>query len=148
MPLPELTGPRRPRWMLVDDDVLNVALMGTLLRQYCGAEVECFHDGTEALAAFASAPDSFDLIITDLEMPGLGGLELCRRLHAMSPSMKILVATGSGDITTEVATRAGFCGLLRKPFSVDTLLGVLAAAGQAGSAANAGEAQAACRASR
>lgn len=143
MPLPELTGPRRPRWMLVDDDMLNVALMGTLLRQYCGAEVECFHDGGEALAAFVSAPDSFDLIITDLAMPGIDGVELCRRMQAISPSVKILLATGSGDMTGEAAAQAGFCGLLRKPFLVDALVGALEAAGQ-----TVEKAQVACRARR
>ncbi|MEQ2008259.1 MAG: response regulator [Limisphaerales bacterium] len=130
--LPELNRTRRPHWMLVDDDEGNLNLMGRLLRHYCEAEVECFHDSEAALAAFTSAPETFDLIVTDLQMPGMDGVELCRRVHAVSPPVKILLATGSGDITCEHATRAGFCGLLRKPFLIGALLGALEATGKAG----------------
>lgn len=128
--LPELNRTRRPHWMLVDDDEVNLSLMGRLLRHYCEAEVECFHDSAAALAAFTSAPESFDLIVTDLQMPGLDGVELCRRVHAVSPPAKVLLATGSGCFTWETAAHAGFCGLLRKPFLVGALLGALEAAGK------------------
>ena len=124
-PLAELNRTRRPHWMLVDDDQMNLSLMGRLLRHYCEAEVECFRDSQDALAAFESAPDAFDLIVTDLQMPGMDGVELCRRMHSVSPPVKILLATGSGDVTVESATRAGFCGVLRKPFLVGALLGAL-----------------------
>lgn len=118
--------------MLVDDDVLNLALLGKLLGHYCEAEIQCFQDGREALAAFVAAPESFDFVVTDLEMPGMNGLELCRQMRAVSPPVKILLTTGSGDMTGETAVQAGFCGLLRKPFMVDALLNALEAAGQAG----------------
>lgn len=127
----ELNKIRRPHWMLVDDDVINLTLMGKLLRQHCEAEIECFHDSRAALAAFESAPASFDLIITDLQMPGMDGVEFCRRIHAVSPPVKILLATGTGDITRADAARAGFCGLLRKPFLIGALLRALESSGVA-----------------
>ncbi len=113
---------RRPRWMLVDDDILNLALLGKLLRDSTQAEIECFQSSRKALAALAAAPEAFDLVITDLDMPGLDGLELCRQMHALAPRLRILLTTASGDLTAEGAMRAGFCGLLRKPFLLGALL--------------------------
>lgn len=124
-PLPELNRTHRPRWMLVDDDTPNLTLMGKLLRHYCDADVDCFPDSQAALAAFAAAPASFDLIVTDLEMPGMNGLELCRRVHAIAPPVKVLLATGNPEMSCDRARRAGFCGLLHKPFLVGALLGAL-----------------------
>jgi CheY-like chemotaxis protein len=138
-----LSQTRRPRWMLVDDDALNVSLLGRLLGSYCEAEIECFHDGHAALAAFTSAPDTFDFIITDLEMPGMDGLELCRRMQAISPLIRILLTTANIEITRADAARAGFCGLLRKPFPLGALLEAVGTA-----AVKPGEIQAACRATR
>lgn len=148
MPLSGLNQTRRPRWMLVDDDILNVALLGRLLRQHCEAEIECFDNSREALTAFLSAPDRFDLIVTDLEMPGMDGLELCRQMRAISPPVKIVLATGSGLMTRESASQAGFCGLLRKPFPVEALLTVAEAAGRAATGREPGRDQAECRATR
>ena len=58
------------------------------------------------------APGAFDFVITDLEMPGLDGIELGRQLRAFSPTTKILLATGSGILTATEAVERGFCGLL------------------------------------
>ena len=127
-PLPELKRPRRPHWMLVDDDARNLTLMSKLIEHYCDAQVDCFRDSEAALAAFAEAPDGFDLIVTDLQMPGLNGVELCRRVHAVSPPTRVLLATRQSDVTCESATRAGFLGVLHKPYLVGALLGALAAA--------------------
>lgn len=120
--VPEASPARRPRWMLVDDDILNVALLGKLLRDGGGVETDCFQSGRAALAALASAPDAFDFIVTDLDMPSMDGRELCRQMHAISPRLRILLATTNGDLTSEDAARAGFCGLLRKPFPLAALL--------------------------
>lgn len=131
-PSPELNRTRRPHWMLVDDDALNLTLLAKLLQGCCEAEIECFDDGRAALAAFSSAPDTFDFIVTDLDMPGMDGLELCRRMLAVSPHVRILLATASGELTAEDAVRAGFCGLLHKPFLVGALLRAAVAPGAPG----------------
>jgi len=55
----------------------------------------CYTTG-EALAAFAESPAAYELVITDFEMPGMDGVELCRQLRAISPDQKIILATGSG----------------------------------------------------
>jgi len=127
-PLPELNRTHRPHWMLVDDDQRNLTLMSKLMAHYCDAQVDCYHDSAAALSAFAAAPDAFDLIVTDLQMPGMNGVELCRRIHAVSPPTRVLLATGQSDVTCEAAARAGFLGVLHKPYLVGALLGALEAA--------------------
>ncbi len=130
----EMNLTHRTHWMLVDDDERALSLMRTLLQRHYEVEVACYRDSLMAVAAFRSAPHAFACIITDLEMPGLDGLELCRLVHAIAPAVKILLATGRGDFTCEAATQAGFCALLRKPFLVSDLLGALEATGAAATA--------------
>jgi CheY-like chemotaxis protein len=120
---------RAARWMVVDDNEELLLLMKLLLEQIHGDAVDCFNSPTAALKAFASAPDAYEVVITDFEMPGIDGIEPCRRLHAMAQSVKIFLATGSGFFTETAAAHAGFLGLLNKPFRPEKLLAVLANAG-------------------
>jgi CheY-like chemotaxis protein len=118
-----------PRWMIVDDNEEILLLMRDIAAQFSDAEIECFNSPHAALAAFGAAPENFELVITDFEMPGMNGVELCRRLRAISSAAKILLATGSGLVSEEAAAHEGFCGLLHKPFPFASLQRALAAAG-------------------
>ena len=122
----------RPRWMIVDDNEDILLLMHEIVAQFSDAEIVCFNSPQAALAAFEAAPENFELVITDFEMPGMNGVELCHRLRAISPAAKILLATGSGMVSEEAAAGEGFCGLLRKPFPFAMLRRVLEAAGVLG----------------
>jgi CheY-like chemotaxis protein len=104
------------RWMIMDDNEEILSLMREITAQFGDAEIVCFNSPQAALAAFEAAPENFELVITDLEMPGMTGVELCRRLHAISPGAKNLLMTGSGMVSEEAAASEGFCGLLHKPF--------------------------------
>ena len=112
--------------MLVDDDDSLRVTIAKLLAAIAGVEVVSFSSGAAALKAFAAAPDTFALIVSDLDMPEMSGIEFCRRIKAVSQHQKILLATGSGIITQEEAPGFGFCGLISKPFSVATLRRALA----------------------
>jgi len=105
----------RTRWMVVDDNADVLEFVSTLLATISDAEVWRFRSGAEAAEAFASAPESFRFVITDLEMPGMSGIELCRWMQTLSPRLNILLMTGSAIVTREEAARFGFCGLLKKP---------------------------------
>jgi DNA-binding NtrC family response regulator len=120
---------KRPRWMIVDDNEDILWLLRHFATQVSDADNECFLSPYEALTAFATAPESFELVITDLEMPGLSGLTLCQRIHAISPATKILLMTGSEILTVSEALAKGFCGLLRKPFSIQKLRDTLEVVG-------------------
>jgi DNA-binding NtrC family response regulator len=105
LPLP--TG----RVLIVDDDPDMVALLRASLPEYetvgaCDAEV--------ALAELASAP--FDVMLTDVRMPGMDGIELCTRVSAQFPGMPVIVLTVSTSFEAAVgALRAGAYDYLPKP---------------------------------
>jgi CheY-like chemotaxis protein len=117
------------RWMIVDDSEEILALMEAIAGRLGGVAIECFNSPQAALAAFRAAPEKFQIVITDLEMPGMNGLEFCRELHEVSPAQKVLLSTGSEILTDEQAAQNGFCGLLHKPFLIASLQRALAAAG-------------------
>lgn len=114
--------------MLVDDDDGLRTTIAKLLAALMGVEVASFPSGAAALSAFAAAPDTFEFVVSDLDMPGMSGIEFCRRVRTVRPGIKVLLATGSGVITNDEARAYGFCGLIAKPFSVAALRRVLAAA--------------------
>jgi CheY-like chemotaxis protein len=117
------------RWMIVDDNQEILALMCAIVGRLSDAVIESFNSPQAALAAFTAAPDKFQFVITDLEMPGMNGIELCRRLVEIAPKLKVLLATGSGFVSDDAATDMGFCGLLHKPFPLSALRKVLDSAG-------------------
>ena len=119
----------RPCCMIVDDNEDVLLLMREIVAEFIDADVRCFHSPQAALAKFGAAPEAVGFVITDLEMPGMRGLELGERLWKLSPSLKILLATGSEILTDGEAARKGFCGLLHKPFPFAALRRVLQAAG-------------------
>jgi CheY-like chemotaxis protein len=109
------------RWMVVDEnhEVLDSAAM--LLERLGQAEVYKFCSGEEALNCFALFPTEFELIITDLELPGLNGVELCRRMRNISPSAKIILSTGGSITPEQFAIYSGFDAVLQKPYAVADL---------------------------
>ena len=112
--------------MLVDDDDGIREPIAKLLAAIAEVQVASFSSGAAALNALAAAPGTFEFIVSDLDMPGMSGIELCRRIKAEHPHLKVLLATGSGVITQEEAKGFGFCGMIQKPFSVATLRRALA----------------------
>jgi two-component system, NtrC family, C4-dicarboxylate transport response regulator DctD len=119
----------KTRWMIVDDDADVLLLLSDLAAQLTDGEIGCFRSPRAALAAFADAPEKFHFVITDLEMPDMDGIQLCRRLRAISPKIKILLATGGRLLTNAEAVQNGFCGMLHKPFPLPAMQRALALAG-------------------
>lgn len=109
------------RWMLVDDDEGALAFMRTFVSKLGVTEIECYTNAEDALAAFEASPESFELVITDFQMPGMDGVELARRILNLAPNIKILLTTGSNLFNDEVAAREGFSGFLKKPFQFTAL---------------------------
>jgi two-component system KDP operon response regulator KdpE len=106
------------RILVVDDEpqITRVLRRGIASKGY---EVQVAQDGEEALEVFHKWKP--DLIITDLSMPGMGGLELCRRLRKIS-SVPILVLSVKGDERIKVeALDTGADDYITKPFGMDEL---------------------------
>jgi CheY-like chemotaxis protein len=117
--------------MIVDDDRETLLLLQKIVARFTDAEIECHRAPQDALASFEARPDAYEFVITDLEMPVIKGLELCRRFRATSPGLKILLVTGAGTRTATMAdlADAGFCGVVEKPFTIPALESALISAG-------------------
>ncbi len=114
-----MEGPT-PRVLVVDDDKAVRAALGVNLRK-AGYEVTLCRSAQEALAALADRP--FDLVLTDVAMPGMSGLELLAQLRATWPNVRIVVMTGYGSVPDAVATmKAGADDYIIKPISREELL--------------------------
>jgi len=76
----------------------------------------------EALCSFREHADQFEMVITDLTMPRMTGVEFARRVMQLRPGLPVLMMSGfSGKLTAERARALGICGLLAKPVDLPTL---------------------------
>ena len=116
----------RPKIQIVEDDSSIAASLKKEL-QAEGYEVAIATRGDDGLAA--AVKDSCDLVITDLKMPGLSGLQLVEKLHAAKPKLPIIMITAFGTTETAIeATKLGAYDYLLKPFDTAELLKLVAAA--------------------
>jgi len=98
----------------VDDEELYRRALERILRRV-GHQVSTARDATEALALLAAQP--VDLVLADVKMPGINGLELVRQIHEFAPDLPCIVITGYGGAQQSVeALRAGAFWYLEKPF--------------------------------
>src|SRR2546430_3901500 len=114
----------RPKILLIEDDA---SIVGGLKKelQAEGYEVAVATRGDNGLAQ--AKEQLFDVVITDLKMPGLSGLELVEQLHATKPKLPIILVTAFGTTETAIeATKLGAYDYLLKPFDMAELLDLLA----------------------
>jgi two-component system NtrC family response regulator len=110
----------RPVRVLLADDDESFRRVNQYQLEQAGYAVRGCADGDEALAAFRD--ELHDLVVTDIRMPGLDGLELLARLQAISPETPVVVITGHGTIETAVeAMKQGAHDFLTKPFPGEKL---------------------------
>lgn len=111
--------------LLVDDEPDFRFSMSLILKGHGYAIIEA-ENGIEALDMLAvqeKQESSVDLIITDLRMPGMDGLEFLKNLTEQKNKAKVLVMTGYGERETiNKLTQLGFRTIINKPFSADTLM--------------------------
>jgi DNA-binding response OmpR family regulator len=104
-----------PRILLVDDEQSIQTLLSFPLRKD-GYEVVQATDGREALARFGEGP--FDLVVLDVMLPRLDGLEVCRRLRARSSVPIIMLTARAEEIDTVLGLELGADDYITKPFSL------------------------------
>ena len=107
--------------LLVDDEAA-LAQAASLSLTRLGYRVTEVHSAREALTAFDQQPGGIDLVITDLTMPGMNGIDLTNALHVIRPELPIILASGFGGArTAHFARGPGLRAVLQKPFTVEAL---------------------------
>lgn len=108
----KLIRPERPKILVIDDDDLIRRLLLDLFSSYDCSEV----DSAEK-ALLVLAKESFDLVISDINMGGMSGIELVPRVHSISADSVVLMISGHNNIETAIeAQRAGAFDYIMKPF--------------------------------
>ena len=116
-----LTGIERV--LVVDDQTEILNLLEDVLRT-AGYDVAKAQNGADALEVLRE--QSFDLVITDLGMPGMSGWELARQTRSQFQDMRVLLLTGwAATLDPEEIKRNGVDATLKKPFEMDELLRVV-----------------------
>ena len=105
--------------VLVVEDDPGVRNLVVLVLKQKGYDVLSASNGVEGLMVYTSYHSRVDLVLTDVDMPQMNGLELANRIRASDPSKKILIMTGglSDDVNGCLA-----CPILSKPFAPNQLL--------------------------
>ena len=113
-----------PRWFVVDDESLILSLAEQVLRKFSTADVRACADPREALERMSVAPAGLELLVTDLNMPGMNGLELARRVRALAPRAKVVLITGNALAVPDDRTLRshGVDFFLPKPFGAHELM--------------------------
>jgi PAS domain S-box-containing protein len=113
------------RVLIVDDDTVML-LTGEALLLNRGFQVTSADSGLAALAALRAAPEAFDLVVTDQNMPDCSGLDLARLLLAVRPGLPLVVYSGyvDGDLQQRAAA-AGIAAVVHKENIVEDLAGAI-----------------------
>jgi len=112
----------RPVLVVDDEPSMRMALSESLLS--CGYQVEAAVDGADALKKFSKG--QFDVVITDMRMPKVGGMEVLRGVKKISPRTHVIVITAYGTVNTAVqAMKEGASDFIMKPFSLEDLESVV-----------------------
>jgi len=107
------------RLMVIDDE----AIVGKRLRQVfnkMGFVVEVFDSPVQAMEAAAAHP--FDIVVTDLKMEGMDGMEVLNRVRQLNPATRVIIITGYAEPeTAEKAFKVGVFDFIPKPFRLEQL---------------------------
>lgn len=106
--------------VVVDDDPFVRESISLLLREY-GYDVTVCETGKEALAALHK--NTFEVVLTDILMPGMSGIELLEKIHADYPEMPVILMTAYAELNTAVdAIKRGVFDFIIKPYKSEYLI--------------------------
>ena len=109
------------RILFVDDEKRLVEL-GRDILEHLGYHVVIYTRPEDALEQIRSAPDSVDLVITDLTMPEMTGLDLARALLEICPGLPVILMTGySANLTADYIKAQGLADMLFKPMTIEAI---------------------------
>ena len=113
------------RILVIDDDRHMRTACSRVLSK-AGWLAICAENGEEALNQIKSGAQQVDVILLDQLMPGMNGMEVLARIHAVAPDLPVVIMTGSAtdDDAIEIR-RQGACDCLAKPFTPEQLRNVI-----------------------
>jgi two-component system, cell cycle sensor histidine kinase and response regulator CckA len=119
---PTLTAPAgmRSSTILLAEDEQGVRTFLEMALRRAGHTVITSQSGSDAVAAGKNTPESIDLLITDVVMPGLSGPQVADQLRRLHPNMRVLFLSGHSALPDNVTSEPG--AFLQKPFTVETLM--------------------------
>ncbi|MBU0944704.1 MAG: response regulator [Proteobacteria bacterium] len=113
------------RIMFVDDEAIIANLASEVLKIY-GYKITMFTNAVLAMQDFATHPDEYDLVITDMSMPIMTGLQLSRKIKEIRPDLSIILCSGYSEIIyKEKALALGISRYVPKPLMMDHLAKVV-----------------------
>lgn len=105
-----------------DEDIIRNLAKNILVRE--GFEVILAESGQKACDIFEKEKDRIDLVVLDMIMPGIDGKETYKRLHMLSPSVRVVFASGYSKDNPSLAIPDGDkTGFVQKPYNIDMLVG-------------------------
>jgi CheY-like chemotaxis protein len=111
------------RLLVVDDDPDNAQVIKLGLINY-GFLVDAYTNPEEALQKFKSNADSYSLILSDIWMKSISGIQLAEKVKEVNPNVKVLLLTGSemgGKEFSKVSTSISIDGFIQKPITIKKL---------------------------
>jgi CheY-like chemotaxis protein len=111
------------RLLVVDDDPDNAQVIKLGLLK-CGFLVDAYTNPEEALQKFKSNADSHSLILSDIWMKSISGIQLAKQVKEVNPNVKVLLLTGSemgGKEFSKVSTSISIDGFIQKPITIKKL---------------------------
>ena len=111
--------------LYIDDDEVMVVMVERLLERL-GYAVTCMHDPARAIEVVHLAPQAFDVVVTDLNMPELSGLDVARALHHVRADLPVIISSGNlPDQLQNEARQAGVRALVHKQYTLEELGAVI-----------------------
>lgn len=131
--LPSLAKTRGEGLILVCDDEETVRATSARMLESAGYSTQIAADGKEGLDLFNKEPDKFRLVLLDLTMPHMDGVETFCELRRVRPDIRVVLMSGYNEQeAVERFTGKGLAGFVQKPFQIQTLLGKVKEALDAG----------------
>ena len=115
------------RVLLAEDDAAMREMVQRALTSD-GHTLSVAHDGQEALDLLAAAGTAFDVLLTDIHMPSVNGIELAGKAVVMMPQLKVLLMSADSDIAIPASLKPHIAQVLSKPLALDKVRAAVKAA--------------------
>jgi two-component system cell cycle sensor histidine kinase/response regulator CckA len=119
---PELKGLAGVSALIIDDEPSITSMLDVLLSSY-GASANCFNQPEEALQVFKSHPNKFDVVISDVTMPSLSGLDIAQEVHAIRPEVPVILCSGyTNSFSANELREHNIADFFAKPMDFERLI--------------------------